>query len=364
MKRAINIFLILAGAALIMYVIVLASAKNNTNGANANRKPEAKTEEPSVKIARVKVAVVHPQPMMEYLLLPGTVEAWEDIDLSAKIGGIIEWIGPQEGTHVTSGEMVIRLDVASKVALFNQAKAQLAQAEKQYERVSKLVRDHVVTQADLDNATTQRDVARAAREVTEVALKDATLHSPIDGVVDRIPVDVGEHVNAGQLVAKIVQADRVKIVVNVPEKDVRYCTRGQEAGVFCGEVRLDQMVKGKIYYVALTADPITRTYRIQIEMDNRKGQVRPGMIVRVGLIRRQIENALAAPLYAVVDRGDRKVIFVEKDGRAVQHDVTLGILDAEKVQVTQGLAEGERLIVVGHRDLVNGEPVEVEGITP
>jgi len=361
MKKAINAFIVLAGLALCLYVIVLASAKNHQNSANTNRAPIGETVEPATKIARVKVSVVHPQRVTEYMLLPGTVEAWEDIDLSAKVAGIVEWVGPKEGTRVTTGEAVVRLDVASKVALLNQAKAQLAQVEKQYERVSNLVRDRVLSRAELDNVTAQRDVARATVEVAQVAWNDATLCSPIAGVIDRLDVDVGEYVNAGKEVAKIVQTDRVKILVNVPEKDVGYCNRRQEAGIFCNEVRLDQITWGRIYYVALTGDPVSRTYRMHIEMDNREGRVRPGMIVRVGLIRRQVENALTVPLYAVVDRGDRKVVFIERDGRAVQRTVELGIIDGDRIQVTSGLSEDDRLIVVGHRDLVDGAAIEAEG---
>jgi membrane fusion protein (multidrug efflux system) len=162
-------------------------------------------------------------------------------------------------------------------------------------------------------------------------------------------------------VAKIVQTDRVKILANVPEKDVGFCKRGQDVGIFPGEVRFDQMTQGKIYYVGMTGDPVARTYRTYVEMDNRSGKLRPGMIVRVGLIRQQIEKALAAPLYAIVDRGDRKAVFVEKDGRAVLRYVTPGIMEQDKVQVTSGLSEGDHLIVVGHRDLVDGVEVKVEG---
>jgi membrane fusion protein (multidrug efflux system) len=176
MRRAINTLIVLAGIALCVYVVILASAKNRQNSTNNNKsKPAAEAADPPKQVAPVKVAVVRAQPMMEYLLLPGTVEAWEDIDLSVKAAGVVEWIGPKEGDRVTSGETVLRLDTASKVALVNQAMAQLGQAEKQFDRVERLVADRVVTRAELDNATAARDVARANLEVAQVALNDATL---------------------------------------------------------------------------------------------------------------------------------------------------------------------------------------------
>jgi membrane fusion protein (multidrug efflux system) len=365
MKKVINILIILGGIALCVYIVILASAKNRQNGANNKNVPVVESTTSTKQIARVKVATIRPQRMTEYLVLPGTVEAWEDIDLSAKIGGTVEWLGPKEGDRVTSGETILRLDMTSRQALLNQAQATWAQAEKQFERINRLTREGVVNRAELDTILAQRDVARANLEVAQVGLSDAILRSPIDGIIDRIHVDQGEHVNQGQVVAKIVQTDRVKILVNMPEKDVSFCKEGQQAGVFLnGEVRLDQLVMGKIRYVALTADPANHTYPMRIEINNRDGKLRPGMIVRVGLERQRLDNALAVPLYAVLDRGDRKVVFIEQNGRAVQREVNLGIMDAEKpdrIQVVKGLSEGDRLIVVGQRDLVDGLEVAVEG---
>jgi len=367
MKRVINTIIVLGFMALVAYIAVLASAKNRHNSARRKEVALVKDEstQPTTSVVRVKVAVVRPIAMAEALLLPATVEAWEDIDLSAKVGGTVEWVGPEEGDRVTSGEVVIRLDTASCQALLNQAQATLAQAEKQYERIGRLVREKVANQAELDNAIAQRDVARASFEVAQVALADATLRSPISGVIDRIHVDPGEHVNQGQVVAKIVQTDRLKILVNVPEKDVCFCKEGQLATVFCSDrLTTEQMIVGKIGYIALTAEPISRTFPMRVEISNRDGKLRPGMIVRVGLIRQQIPDALAAPLYAVLDRGSRKVVFVEENGKAVERAVELGIIDfrkADRIQVTRGLSRGDRLIVVGQRDLAHGMAVEIEG---
>jgi len=297
--------------------------------------------------------------MIDYLVLPGTVEAWEDIDLGAKAGGTVDVVPVEEGDRVASGAVVVRLDTASLTARRDQAKAQLDQAEKHYERTQRLVRQGVEQAAVLDDATAQRDVAKAALEVTQVDLDNATLRAPIGGVVDRIHVDEGEYVHMGDPVAKIVQTDRVKIVVNVPEKDIRHFKVGQTAGIFRDEVNLNDMLPGKIQFAALTAHPLSRTFPLHVEAANADGRLRPGMIVRVGLIRRQVADAIAVPLFAVVDRGDRKVVFVEEAGRAVQREIAIGIFERDRVQVLRGLRAGDRLICVGHRDLVDGEAVRV-----
>jgi membrane fusion protein (multidrug efflux system) len=360
MKTIVKLLLFIAFIAICAVGVVV--ARNMRNGqSNGAAKEAGSSDKPTTVTQRVRVCVepVRAQRMVDPLILPASVEAWEDIDLSARLGGPVEWIGPEEGDRVSSGEVIMRLDMESLAARVAQARAQLDQTEKSFERTERLTRDRVVTAAELDDATAARDVAEAVLEVAEVELRNATLKSPIDGIIDRIHFDRGEHVKMGDVVAKIVQIDKVKVVVNVPEKDIKHFQVGQDAGVFADDIRLNQMIPGKIFYVSVNADPLSRTFRMDVEVDNADRRLRPGMIVRVGLIRKQVPDALAVPLFAVVDREDKKVVFVEKDGRAEQRVIQYGIIDRNRVQITQGLQEGDRLICVGQRDLVDGEPVEV-----
>jgi membrane fusion protein (multidrug efflux system) len=361
MKTIVKLLLFIGFIAVCAVGAVVARNNMRNGQANGAAKEPGPSDKPTTATQRVRVCVetVRAQPMVDPLILPASVEAWEDIDLSARLGGTVEWIGPKEGDRVSSGEVIMRLDTESLAARVAQARAQLDQARKSFERTQRLTRDRVLTAAELDDATAARDVADAVLEVARVELRNATLKSPIDGIIDRIHFDRGEHVKMGDAVAKIVQIDKVKVVVNVPEKDIRYFREGQDAGVFVGDIRLNEMIRAKIFYVSVNADPLSRTFRMDIEVDNADRRLRPGMIVRVGLIRKQVPDALAVPLFAIVDRGDEKVVFVEKNGRAEQRVIKYGIIDRNRVQITQGLQEGDRLICVGHRDLVDDEPVEV-----
>jgi membrane fusion protein (multidrug efflux system) len=310
----------------------------------------------------VKVAILEPSPIAEQLVLPASVEAWEDVDLGAKRGGTVEWLGPEEGDRISSGDVILRLDVDLLRARLDQAEAQQVQAEKNYERTESLVKQRVSQAAELDNALAQRDVARASVRMAEVELRNATLRAPMDGVIDRINVDYGEYVREGTVVAKLVQTDRVKVVVDVPEKDVGFLELGQRVRVF-REIGFDTEPRfGEITYIALTADPVSRTFPMYVEIDNRDGRFRPGMIVRVGMIRRQVDDALTVPLYAVVDRGNEKVVYVENNGVAEKRVIVPGIIQRDRIQIVKGLQPGDHLIVVGQRDLVEGEEVEVKGV--
>ena len=113
-------------------------------------------------------------------------------------------------------------------------------------------------------------------------------------------------------------------------------------------------------HLAYKADPLTRTYRAKVEIDNSDGQLRPGMIVRINALRRKHENAIAIPLYALVNMDGQKVVYVAREGKARMLPVMLDRIIGNLVVVQQGLTEHERLIVKGQQLLSDGAPIQIE----
>ena len=104
---------------------------------------------------------------------------------------------------------------------------------------------------------------------------------------------------------------------------------------------------------------MARLYDLELMVPNPDGRILPGMFARVELVKRVFNPALAIPLYGVITQGDERFVFIEKVGQARRRNIELGMLFGWEVQVTSGLAAGERVIVVGHRFLDSGQPVEV-----
>ena len=164
----------------------------------------------------------------------------------------------------------------------------------------------------------------------------------------------------GTPAAVIVKIDKLKVLVDVPEKDVAYTKTGQSVTVLPAEVNGGGIGRqGRIISVSYLANEATRTYDSKIEIDNTDGLMRPGMIVRVRFVRRIIKDALLVPLYAVIDREGEKYVFVEEDQTAVRRQVRLGPIVNGNVVVFGGIREGEHLVVKGQQLLVDGGPVTV-----
>ena len=310
-------------------------------------------------LARVKIVEVFTQPLQVQKRLRGTVEPYEDINLAVKAAGAIEWLGVREGDTVSQGQKLMEVDKAILEARLERERAALALAKQRQERFEQLAERGVTSRDEFDNIQAAVVQAEAAFEEARVSLEYATLTSPIDGVVDRRLVDQGEFVAHGQTVMRLVDISRVEIMCDAPEKDVMFFHAGQEARVvFDGHLKTHEFT-GPIEYIALSADRSTRTYPLKIIVDNPDGLLRGGYIVQVYLTQRDLDDAIAIPFFTILDREDSKSVFVVEGDRAVERRIEFGVYQGGLVEITSGLEVGDRLVVVGQRELVNGEKVNV-----
>jgi membrane fusion protein (multidrug efflux system) len=356
--------LVYSGVLLLAGVLVAGAqlyAKNSQESQERKRRESTQNAADDAKRQTpVKVCAVFTQPFSDVLLLPGTVEAYDDIDLAAKMPGTIEWIGPREGDKVGKGEKILQMDVAAAQARLTQAKVAVELAQLKFARQQQLYDQKVSPVDQLDDARSALKNAEAALEAAQVAVNNGLLYSPIDGTVDRLYVDAAEHLGEGQTVMKIVDIERVKAVLNIPEKDILYFKRGQSVSLeFSNGQR--HTFTGTIDSVALTAERSARTYPVKVAVDNADKLLRPGMIVRASLTRRSLDKAIAVPFFLIIDREKNRVVYVVENGVARERVVQTGIIQGGQVEIVSGLKEGDMLVVVGHRNLFDGEPVMIAG---
>ncbi|PID57265.1 hypothetical protein CSB45_08550 [candidate division KSB3 bacterium] len=359
-----------------MLYVKSAQSKRKTTQEAAVEHTQAAAE---TNLPKVKVVDIIPIPFTDVLVLPGSTTAYQDIDLAGKLSGVIEWIGPKEGKRVKKGEKLLQVEVRSVETRVSETRARYEQALKDYDRAKRLYHERIISKNQLDLAQTSLETSKASLDAASVTLKDGTLYSPISGVLDRLDVDRGEYITPGRTVMKIVDIDKVYIELPVPEKDVLYFEKGQnvdlefalprESAACPNPKETDGETQcwftGTIDFISLTADPSTRTYTMKVLVDNSTGILRPGMIVRAHLVRRELQEAITVPFFTMIDREDGKAVFVVEDGVARARLIKYGTFDKGLVEVQQGLKAGERLVLVGQRTLVDGQSVEVtQDVTP
>ncbi|MCK4602041.1 MAG: efflux RND transporter periplasmic adaptor subunit, partial [Phycisphaerae bacterium] len=179
---------------------------------------------------------------------------------------------------------------------------------------------------------------------------------PISAILNKLPAEVGEYVKSGDPVAELVQCDKVKVVVHVPERDIHFMNVVDEHQVV-DKLGRTEPVNSKITYIDALADERAHTTRVELTVDNRDRRLRNGQIVTVRLTRRVLKDAIMIPLAAVIPLEEGYQVFVNDGGRAAKRIVKHGFLKGTRVLVTDGLRAGERLIVDGHRFVSPGQKV-------
>ena len=352
MKPLISIVLCLAIAACAAGVVFYA----------VNSVPAEEITPPAQPVTNVEVRVLEPARIEDTLMLTGRADPWEDVTVSAEVSGNITAQQVDEGDRVEKGEELLQIDTIWFRATHEQAEARANQSQQDLERVRRLRASGINSPQELDRAQTEHTVAVADLAASSTRLNKSVVQAPIAGVIDELFTKDGEWADTGKPLARIVQVDRIKVVVGVPESDIPFVQEGEKV-----EVTFDALKGGSrtgtVYRIAATGERQTRSFSTEIALDNTDGQIRPGMIARVRFVRQVFENAISVPIFSVITLENQRFVFLEKDGVAHMRPVELGVLTGDHLQITKGLEPGDRLIVTGHRDLREGQPVHLTAET-
>ncbi len=265
----------------------------------------------------------------------------------------------EDGEPVVAGQPILYLNRALLEARYQQARAQHEFDEIEFARLSGLYTSATASKTELDNARTRRDVSKALLDAAREELNRTTVFAPIDGILNKLTVEVGEYASPGDSVAEIVNINPVKVTADVPERDVHYLELGESAQIFLFSPDRPE-VTGPITYISELADAGTRTTRIEVTVPNPDYRLRSGQIVKVRLTRQVLNDVILIPLDSVIPlENGHEVYVVDSQNQAQRRNVRLGFIRGRSVQVLDGLADGDRLIVAGQRYVSAGQAVAV-----
>ena len=332
----------------------------------ARSEPVKPPEVPPVNVALV---VVQPEPeVLDVSELPGVIEPERTVNVAAEVPGRVESLLLKEGARIQTGDVIVKLNTDVLQAEHDRAAAQAKYDANEADRITKLFEGGASTEREKQEKVVRAAISAAMMAESKFRLERAQIVAPISGILNRLPVETGEFVQGGTVVAQIVQMNPVKAVVEAPEKYVAYFQVGQKNDVMADVQGAQRAFPGEITYISAVADPQTRSSRLEITVPNAEGLLRSGQIVRVRLIRRVLRDVIMVPLAAIIpmEEGKRIFVAVEKPGEAGAsvtvaegRDVELGIIKGTSVQVLTGLKAGDRLIVSGHRFVGPGQTVRV-----
>ena len=319
-------------------------------------RPEAPTATAAVTLPAVKtrVAPVELRASGATEEVVGTVRARLRAAVEAKVPGRIESLRVNPGQSVNAGELLLTLDAREAQARLDSALAVREQTARDLERISKLVKDGAVTQADLDATEARHRVALASVAEAETVLGHTRVVAPFKGVITRKLADVGDLATPGRPLLEIEDPLALRFEADVPEALLERLELG---GSF--PVRLDSrtnLLPGVVSEVAPVADSVSRTFRVKLDLTTVPG-LRAGQFGRVA-VPTGGTPVPQVPAAAVVRRGQMEYVWIVQEGRARLRIIRTGKVAGDRAEVLSGVTPGESVVVDGMMVIREGQPVE------
>ena len=286
------------------------------------------------------------QPFDDVLEATGTVQARESVTVTAKVSEIVQQVHFQSGQRVARGTPLVTLSGQQQQAALAAAQATADEAERLYQRNAQLAERQLVARASLDAQRATRDAARAQVAQIRAQLGERVVRAPFAGVLGIRQVSPGALVTPGTPIATLDDIARVYVDFPLPETRLAQVEPGQRlVGQVAAwpELRFD----GTVRTIDARIDPASRAATVRAEFGNPDGRLRPGMMVTLELSH-ATRQALLVPEIAVVQVGrDSFVYRVKPDGTVEQAPVVAGARSHGQVEIREGLAAGERIVVDG-----------------
>ncbi|HRR95327.1 MAG TPA: efflux RND transporter periplasmic adaptor subunit [Candidatus Ratteibacteria bacterium] len=352
---------------LILFVIGLGNAIVK----NIKKRRGNEVKEEVVKIP-VKIMQVKRGDVREVVSASGDIQPWSQVTVFSKVTGQVEKLFVDKGYYVKKGGLIAQVDYRNNALAVKQIENQLSAArinyenlKKDYERMKDLFNQKVISEKKLDDTRTACESAyheveslEAQLELAKIKLGDTRITSPINGVVAEKFIDEGEIITEASMsksapIVTIVDIDTVKIVVNVGEKKISKVKKGQSVEVKV-DAYPDKLFIGKVYNISPITDPQTRTTEVEISVKNQNYLLKPGMFARTNIIITSHKNVIVIPFDAIVEREGKKCVFVVEGNYAKMKEITTGLQEVDKIEVTSGLTENENLIIEGQNTVKDG----------
>ncbi|PVB63367.1 efflux RND transporter periplasmic adaptor subunit [Labrenzia sp. 011] len=345
---------IAAGIGLWMYTgtIVIGGVGD---GENATPSPAQRISDAKSTPFRVRVKKLVATERRAVLEVRGRTEAEAKVAVRTVTTDTVVERPAREGSRVSAGDILCVLDRGTREASVLEAKAVLAQAELDHDAATQLNSKGFTAQTRVAAVLAQLDAARARLKEAELELQRTVIRSPIDGVIESPMAEVGAHLEKGEICATVIDSDPVIAIGQVSELSISHVSVGMPATV---KLVTGETLQGKVRYISPSANPDTKTFRIEVELPNPDGKARDG-VTAVTMLSLPAEKAhLVSPaILTLNDAGQIGIRAVDENNRTVFYPAR--VLDGEQDGMwLGGLPDEVVAITVGQEYVSDGQIVE------
>jgi len=310
------------------------------------------------RITKVEVIRLSPRKLVNYASYIGYLKPVNRVTLSSEIAGTIEQASFLTGQAIKRGETLIKFD--TRMLLLNKKlnESNYALALMDYNREKNLYIKNLSTMAKVASLKNRLDVNKVRLDMSKLDLEKSRIDSPLDGVIKQKFVEKGEYIGPGKKVAEIIDISFVLAEINIPEKEIRFVTPGKEISITLDTLR-EKEYTGRVKTIGLEADIRSRSFTVEVEIENPHRELLPGMLARLKMLTLSMERQVLIPRHTVQEEENGSFVYLVKNNKTVKQPVQIGIAIADEVQILSGLKFGEYLVETGQQLVTDQETVTV-----
>ncbi len=305
----------------------------------------------------VRTIDLYPRPFQEYLDITGTLKARNQINLIAEEGGILIEIRKDKGSFVRMGDTLAILENRVIKAGYEEARAARNQAELDYNSKNVLYSKKAISENEYLSAQYAFERARATYDLARARYDKLFFVAPISGFINNRSYDRGAYVMPMSALYELVDNKSLKIRAGVAERFIADISKGTTAEITF-DAYPDMKLTATVDFVSQSIDPTSRTFEIELNIPNPDGFLAPEMIANLKLLRRSYQDKIVVPLDALIESESGRYVFIARNDRAVKTDVHILAVYEDSVLI-EGLNENQQLIVMGQRELTDGDLLEI-----
>lgn len=340
------------GAIVLVLAIIVAVLVNN------RAKLQASTNRNIIDSYPVKVIIANQQEITRKLELVGTIMGDNEVAVVSEASGRVTGVYAEVNDHKSKGAVLIQLDNELKLAALKTAEVNYEKLKKDFERYKSLYEERTITLTRLEAAKLEFQMAESQLIQARREFNDAKITAPISGEVAARLVDVGDYVNKGDIVASVVDISKLKVKLNVGEKDAFQLRTGDPVEVST-EIYPETKFTGKIESISSQGD-LAHTYPVEISLQNSKDHpLKSGMFGRVTFTSANNSQSLVIPREALVGSVKDASVFVVENSIVKERKVIIGNTYDNMIEVLNGLNKGDQIVVSGQNNLVDSARVSV-----
>jgi multidrug efflux system membrane fusion protein len=341
-------------AAVVILILVVVWVGSGVFGGHKEQDAASDAAAKNNDVSRVQVRTLIASPRDATLTIRGRTQALHWVDTRAQVDGIVKAIHFEKGDHVKAGDVLCELVVNDRGAKLDQAKALVAERQKEWDAADNLVKQGAMSATAAKQAMAALEAARAEERTQDIELGNTRIRAPFSGYVDDRYVNMGDYMRVGDKCELVISPEPFLAVGAVSEQDVGKLRIGDPASA---ALVTGQTVQGKVYFVATKADPTTRTFRVEVELPNSDARLRDGVSADIRIPVKQVEAMKISPGILVLS--DNGVVGVRTVESGIVHFKPVNIVsDGPDGMWVSGLPTGTSVITVGQEFVAEGSRVK------